>query len=151
MGRMHSNGKGISGSALPYNRKPHSWSKMTSTDVCEQVCKLAKRGFTPSQIGAQLRDSQGVAQVKNITGSKILRILKVNGIAPKIPEDLFNLIKKAVTINKHLQRNRNDLDGKFHLRLVESRIHRLSRPYRKNGSLPPTWKYESATASTLVA
>ncbi|EGC37982.1 40S ribosomal protein S13 [Dictyostelium purpureum] len=151
MGRMHSNGKGISGSALPYNRKPHSWTKPTSTEVCETVCKLAKRGYTPSRIGATLRDSHGIAQVKNVTGSKILRILKVNGLAPTIPEDLYHLIKKAVTINKHLQRARKDYDGKFHLRLVESRIHRLSRPYRKNGTLPPNWKYESATASTLVA
>ncbi|GAM22570.1 hypothetical protein SAMD00019534_057450 [Acytostelium subglobosum LB1] len=88
---------------------------------------------------------------KNITGSKILRILKVNRLAPSIPEDLFHLIKKAVTINKHLQRARKDYDGKFNLRLVESRIHRLCRPYRKSGVLPPNWKYESATASTLVA
>eukprot|EP01132_Coremiostelium_polycephalum_P009883 gene9883-12125_t len=151
MGRMHSNGKGISGSALPYNRKPHSWFKSTATEVCEHICRLAKRGSTPSQIGSILRDSHGIAQVKNITGSKILRILKVNGLAPAIPEDLYHLIKKAVTINKHLQRARKDYDGKFHLRLVESRIHRLTRPYKKNGTLPANWKYDSATASTLVA
>ncbi|EFA81083.1 40S ribosomal protein S13 [Heterostelium album PN500] len=151
MGRMHSNGKGISSSALPYNRKPHSWTKHSAAEVCQQIILLAKRGYTPSQIGVLLRDSHGIAQVKNITGSKILRILKVNGLAPAIPEDLFHLIKKAVTINKHLQRAHKDYDGKFNLRLVESRIHRLSRPYRKSGVLPPNWKYEAATASTLVA
>jgi small subunit ribosomal protein S13e len=39
---------------------------------------LAARGLY-LQIGVILRDSNGVAQVKSITGSKILRILKVNG------------------------------------------------------------------------
>jgi len=35
--------------------------------------------------------------------------------------------------------------------LVESRIHRLARYYKSVGVLPPTWKFESATANTLVA
>jgi len=62
------------------------------------------------------------------------------------------LIKKAVAVRKHLERgNRKDKDGKFRLILIESRIHRLSRYYKTVGALPPTWRYESATASTLVA
>ena len=32
--------------------------------------------MTPSQIGIVLRDSYGVAQVKAVTGNKIVRILK---------------------------------------------------------------------------
>ena len=119
--------------------------------MLEQVTKLAKKGLTPSQIGVILRDSSGIAQVKSITGSKILRLLKKNGLAPEIPEDLYMLIKKAVTIRKHLERNRQDKDGKFRLILVESRIHRLSRYYRRVRTLPPNWKYESSTASALVA
>lgn len=43
------------------------------------VCKLAKKGLTPSQIGVILRDSHGIAQVKSVTGTKILRVLKRNG------------------------------------------------------------------------
>lgn len=58
---------------------------------------------------------------------------------------------QAVAVRKHLERNRNDKDSKFRLILIESRIHRLSRYYRSVGVLPPTWRYESATASTLVA
>ena len=30
--------------------------------------------------------------------------------------------------------------GKFHLILVESRIHRLARYYKKSKKLPPNWK-----------
>ncbi|CAH1786737.1 unnamed protein product [Owenia fusiformis] len=151
MGRMHAPGKGISQSALPYRRSVPTWLKLTSEDVKEQIYKLSKKGLTPSQIGVILRDSHGVAQVRFVTGNKILRILKAKGMAPEIPEDLYHLIKKAVAMRKHLERNRKDRDSKFRLILVESRIHRLARYYKKKRVLPPTWKYESSTASALVA
>lgn len=48
--------------------------------VDETICKFAKKGLTPSQIGVILRDSHGIAQVKSVTGSKILRILKAHGM-----------------------------------------------------------------------
>jgi small subunit ribosomal protein S13e len=89
--------------------------------------------------------------VKSVTGNKILRILKKNSLAPEIPEDLYMLIKKAVAVRKHLDRNKKDKDSKFRLILIESRIHRLSRYYRLAKKLAPNWKYESATASTMVA
>ena len=91
------------------------------------------------------------SQVRSVTSSKILRILKTNGLAPELPEDLYHIIKKAVSVRKHLERNRSDKDAKFRLILFESRIHRLARYYKGVKKLPPTWKYESATASTLVA
>jgi small subunit ribosomal protein S13e len=58
---------------------------------------------------------------------------------------------QAVAVRKHLERNRKDKDSKFRLILIESRIHRLSRYYKTVGVLQPNWKYESATASTMVA
>ncbi|CAD0098519.1 unnamed protein product [Aureobasidium mustum] len=99
MGRLHSKGKGISSSAIPYSRAPPAWLKTTPEQVVDQICKLARKGATPSQIGVVLRDSHGVAQVKVVTGTfrlshlelaqakrlthdtgnKILRILKSNG------------------------------------------------------------------------
>jgi small subunit ribosomal protein S13e len=66
-------------SALPYIRAPPSWLKTTPDDVEEHICKLARKGLTPSQIGVTLRDSHGIPQVRFVTGSKILRILKKNG------------------------------------------------------------------------
>ncbi|KAG2581218.1 hypothetical protein PVAP13_6KG013200 [Panicum virgatum] len=120
MGRMHSRGKGISSSALPYKRTPPTWLKIAANDVEEMITKAAKKGQMPSQIGVLLRDQHGIPLVKSVTGSKILRILK-------------------------------DKDSKFRLILVESRIHRLARYYKRTKKLPPTWKYESTTASTLVA
>mmetsp|Transcript_10069 Transcript_10069/g.19021 ORF Transcript_10069/g.19021 Transcript_10069/m.19021 type:complete len:152 (-) Transcript_10069:111-566(-) len=151
MGRMHSNGKGISASCVPYRRTAPTWLKTTSRDCIEQICKMAKKGITPAQIGVTLRDSHGIGSVKALTGRKILRVLKHNGLAPEIPEDLYHMIKKAVSMRKHLERSRKDKAGKFRLVLVESRIHRLARYYKRVKQLPPTWKYESSTASALVA
>jgi small subunit ribosomal protein S13e len=151
MGRLHSKGKGIASSAMPYKRTAPQWQKSAPEEVEEQIVKLAKKGLRPSAIGVQLRDSLGVPMVCAVTGSKILRILKKNGMAPEIPEDLYFLIKKAVSVRKHLERNRKDKDSKFRLILIESRIHRLARYYRLSRKLPPNFKYESATASTLVA
>ncbi|VDD87991.1 unnamed protein product [Enterobius vermicularis] len=151
MGRMHNPGKGISQSALPYRRSVPTWLKLSSEDVIEQIVRLAKKGLRPSQIGVILRDSHGVAQVRRVTGNKIVRILKSKGMAPEIPEDLYHLIKKAVSIRKHLERNRKDKDSKYRLILVESRIHRLARYYKTTRQLPATWKYESSTASAMVS
>jgi len=80
MGRLHSKGKGISASAIPYSRQVPTWFKSTPDTVVDNICKLARKGATPSQIGVVLRDSHGVAQVKVVTGNKILRILKGNGM-----------------------------------------------------------------------
>ena len=98
--------------------------------VDEIITKMSRKGMTPSMIGVVLRDSHGVPQVGSVTGSKVLRILKKNGLAPEIPEDLYYMIKKAVVMRKHLEVNRKDKDGKFRLILVESRIHRLARYYK---------------------
>jgi len=100
------------------------------TQATELICKLSKKGTTPSQIGVILRDLHGVGQVSTVTGTKILRILRKQGLAPEIPEDLYFLIKKAVSMRKHLDRFRKDRDAKFRLILVESRIHRLARYYK---------------------
>ncbi|CAD6258700.1 unnamed protein product [Miscanthus lutarioriparius] len=138
MGRMHSRGKGISSSALPYKRTPPTWLKIATTEVEEMITKSAKKDQMSSQIGVLLHDRHGIPLVKSVTGSKILRILKAHGLAPEIPEDLYFLIKKAVAIRKHLERNRKDKDSKFRLILVESRINRLARYYKRTKKLPPT-------------
>ena len=147
----HLHRKGISSSTLPYRRSVPAWLKLTPDDIVEQIVKLAKKGKRPSEIGVILRDWNGVGQVRWVTGNKILRIMKSKGFIPAIPEDLYHLIKKAVAIRKHLERNRKDRDSKFRLILVESRIHRLARYYKTKRVLPPVWKYESSNAYALIA
>ncbi|KAH0826751.1 40S ribosomal protein S13 [Lanmaoa asiatica] len=135
MGRMHAPGKGISSSALPYRRTPPSWLKTTPDEVVEHIIKLARKGLTPSQIGVTLRDSHGIPQASH----------------PPIPEDLYHLIKKAISVRKHLEVNRKDKDSKFRLILIESRIHRLARYYKTKQVIQPNFKYDANTASTLIA
>ena len=151
MGRMYSKGKGISKRSLPYRKAPPSWVQISASDLTQQIIKMAKRGQSPSQIGVVLRDQYGIPQVKGVTGSKILRVLKVNGVAPQLPEDMYHLIKKAVNIRKHIEKFRADKDGKFRLICTESRIHRLARYYRGSKALPPTFRYNSKKADTLIA
>lgn len=134
----------------PLQKSPPSWVQISTGDLVEQIIKLAKKGTSPSAIGVTLRDSYGIPQVKGVTGSKILRILKKSGLAPQVPEDLYHLIKKAIAIRKHLEKFRKDKDAKFRLIQTESRIHRLARYYRNVKSLPATWRYNSKKADTLI-
>ena len=149
MGRM--SGHGISASALPYSRRVPKHNVLTPSDVIDLIVRFAKKGFTESQIGVILRDQYGIPQVRFLTGKKIHRILKKKGVAPKIPEDLYHLIKKAVAMRKHLEKNKKDLDAKFRLNLKESRIHRITRYYRKTGKVAANFKYVANKASALVS
>ena len=54
-------------------------------------------------------------------------------------------------MRKHLDKFRQDKDAKFRLILIESRIHRLARYYKEVKAVAPNFKYEAATASTLVS
>ena len=149
MGRML--GTGISASALPYVRRVPKHNKLKASDIIELIVKYAKKGMTESQIGVILRDQYGIPQVRFLTGKKIHRILKKKGCAPKLPEDLYHLIKKAVAMRKHLEKNRNDMDCKFRLTIKESRIHRISRYYLRTGKVAPGFKYVSNKASALIS
>merc|ERR1712233_82502 len=94
-----------------------SWDACTAT---ERVVRLARKGNTPSTIGAILRDGEGIPDVRAVTAKKITRILKAKGLSPALPEDLYYLIKKAVGMRKHLEKNNKDRDQKFRLVLTES-------------------------------
>merc|ERR1711865_1233320 len=72
------------------------------------------------------------------------------GTCPIPPEDLYCLIKKAVSVRKHLEKNRKDKDSKFRLILIESRIHRLARYYKLSKRIAGNWRYEPANAAALL-
>ena len=127
MGRMYGQGKGISKSSMPYKKVPPRWLNIQVSEVTERIEQLAKKGYKPSQIGVILRDNYAVPQSRLLTGAKILRILKKKGLAPEIPEDLYHLMKRAVAMRKHIEKNHRDKDSKYRLILVESKIHRLVR------------------------
>ena len=148
---MYGGGKGISKSSMPYKKAPPRWLTIDSAEVAKHIENLAKKGFKPSQIGVILRDNYAIPQSRLITGAKILRILKKKGIAPEIPEDLYYLMKRAVTMRKHIEKNKRDKDSKYRLILVKSKIHRIIRYYKLTKQLPANWKYDYQTALALVS
>ena len=151
MGRMYGTGKGISKSSMPYKKVPPRWLNIDSSEVVKQIEALAKKGYKPSQSGVILRDNFAIPQSRLLTGAKILRVLKKKGIAPEIPEDLYHLMRKAVSMRKHIEKNHRDKDSKYRLILIESKIHRLVRYFKLTKQLPANWKYDYQTALALVS
>ena len=80
----------------------------------------------------------------------LLSFLKKEGVAPEYPEDLMQLITKAVRMQKHLKGTNKDVHNQVKLVHVESKINRLVRYYKKRGVLPGNWKYSSENAALLV-
>ena len=132
--------KGKSHSTRPVSKRPPSWCSYTPEEVDALVVKLAEEGHPPSMIGIILRDQYGVPLVKPITGKSITRILKEKGLLKPIPEDLENLLKKASRLRAHLEKHRKDYHNKRALQLIESRIHRLEKYYKRKGVIPADMK-----------
>jgi len=139
--------KGKSHSTRPVSKRPPSWCKYQPEEVEALVIKLAREGHPPSRIGTILRDQYAIPLVKPLTGKTITQILKEAGLAPSIPEDLGNLLRKAARLSAHLEKHKKDLHNKRALQLVEAKIHKLARYYKREGLLPPNWKYEPKIAS----
>lgn len=152
MARMYSRKKGKSGSKKPV-KKLAPWVKYKPQEIEEIVIKLAKKGYSTSMIGTILRDQYGIPSTrlkKGGAGKKISQILKEKNLYPEIPEDLFNLIKKAVNLRKHLEKHRKDYTSKRGLEITESKIRRLSKYYIRKKVLPQDWKYDPEKAKLLV-
>ena len=151
MARMHSRKKGMSGSTRPARLERPVWIELSPVEVESEVVKLARKGHSKSLIGTKMRDSRGVPLVKVVTGKKISQILEDNDIKSPLPEDLSNLVKKALSIRKHLESNHKDLEAKKGLNRTESKIYRLVKYYRKKKVLAPDFKYDPEKIRTLVA
>ncbi|MGQ4910567.1 MAG: 30S ribosomal protein S15 [Candidatus Thorarchaeota archaeon] len=152
MARMHTRRKGQSGSKRPSTLQVPEWidEEKNAQWVEEMVIELAKAGNTPSMIGMILRDQYGIPLVRVITGKRIMDILKENNLERRVPEDLRNMIAKAQVIRRHLEENKKDYVSKRGLQLIESKIHRLSKYYRKKRVLPSDWKYSPDKAAVLL-
>jgi len=126
------------------------WVEYSNEEIEELILKLTKEGNSTSKIGIILRDQYGIPDVKVVTGSKITHILEKHGQKPDYPEDLMNLIKKAVNIRDHLKENPKDLHTKRGLQIIESQIRRLGRYYVREGVMPEGWRYDPNKAALLV-
>jgi small subunit ribosomal protein S15 len=139
--------KGKSHSIRPVSRRPPSWCKYQPEEVESFVIKLAKEGHSLSSIGTILRDQYAIPLVKPITGKSVSDILKSANLAPAMPEDLANLMKKAQGLAVHMEKNKKDLHNKRNMQVIEAQIHKLSRYYKREGKLAKNFKYAAKIAS----
>jgi len=146
---MHARKRGKSGSKKP-SRKRIDWVGYGPKEIEELIVKLSKEGKTPSEIGMILRDTYGIPSVKDVTGKKIGYFLKKNNLAYEIPEDLQNLIKKAVNLRKHLETHKKDIHNRRGLVLIESKIRRLVKYYKNTKRLPQDWRYEPENVRLMI-
>ena len=150
MARMHSRRRGKSKSTRPPRAKAPDWCSKSSEEIEDLIISLAREGLGASMIGIRLRDQYGIPLVKLITNKSITQILEERNLKPNLPEDLLNMIKRAVQLRRHMEENRKDLSSKRGLQLLESKIYRLSKYYRNTKVLPKTWKYDWRNAAILI-
>jgi len=149
MARMHARRKGKSGSTHPMRKEAPKWSSLNPRETESRILDLARNEKSTSEIGNILRDQYAVPDIKLATGNKVSKILEKNDMKTEIPEDLRNLIRRALKISKHLEINRKDLKNRRNLKLTESKIWRLTKYYHKKKRLPEGWKYKLEQAKLM--
>ncbi len=142
MAKMHSRGRGNSGSKKLLQATKPTWIRYKPKEIELLVGKLAKEGKTSSEIGLILRDSYGVPSIKLIVGKRLQEVLGEKKLSPKLPEDIMALMKRSVLIRKHLENFRQDMTAVRGLQLTVSKIKRLAKYYKRINKLAPDWKYD---------
>ncbi|RXE57067.1 30S ribosomal protein S15 [Methanoculleus taiwanensis] len=151
MARMYARRRGTSGSVSPFRTDAPEWSNTDVQEIEKIVVDLRKNGMSSAEIGLTLRDKYGVPDVKLATGKRVSAIIREQGLESDIPEDLRNLMVKALGMRKHLSENKKDLHNKRQLQLTESKVRRLVRYYVGSGKLPKGWVYKPETAEILLS
>lgn len=145
MARTHAHTHGKSHTNRPTSKNAPTWT-IANQEIISKIVDFGKDGLTASEIGLRLRDEFAVPLVKPILGKTITQILEENNITKTMPEDLERLVRKALGLQKHLNNHNSDKRNVRSLELIESKIHRLSRYYKKNSKIPQNWKYKSVIA-----
>ncbi|MHC1626991.1 MAG: 30S ribosomal protein S15 [Methanoculleaceae archaeon] len=151
MARIYARRRGRSQSVRPYRIEPPAWSNTDAEEIVKIILDLRRQGRSASEIGLELRDRHGVPSVRLATGKRITQILREHGLEGDFPEDLRNLIEKALRMRKHLEKNKKDVHNRRQLQLTESKIRRLVRYYVRTGRLPEGWSYKPETAEILLS
>ncbi len=150
MARVHTRGKGKSSSKRPLTKKNPEWVPISGKEVEDLVVKYHRDGVQAAQIGLKLRDLHAVPSVRLATGKRLEELLAANKLTPEVPDDLMSLLRKAVSLDRHIQRNDKDLHNKHSLQNVEAKIRRLATYYQREGRLPASWRYSLSSAKLIV-
>ena len=150
MARMHSKGKVTIVTSKPNIDTAPSWSESDKGTVEELIIKYANEGHSSAKIGTLLRDMHAVPDVRLVMGERISQTLSRNDLESKYPEDMMNLMRKALSLIDHLSNNKKDLHNRRQLELCESRLRRLARYYVGTGRIPSTWAYKRDQLRLMV-
>ena len=150
MGRIHARKRGKSSSTKPHKKAKPTWVKMSSSDIEKAITSLAKEGHGSAKIGLILRDQYGIPDVKKITKKNITDIMKGNNVYPELPEDLLDLMRRAIIVRKHMETNRKDLHSRRGLSLIEAKIGRLVRYYKRKKVIAKDWRYDPEKAKIII-
>jgi small subunit ribosomal protein S15 len=131
--------------------KAPEWSDVSKEELEKTIMKLHDTGMSPSRIGLTLRDQYGVPNVKLVIGNSITGFLRDNNALAEIPEDLTNLMRKALHVRKHIKANKKDVHNKRALQLTENKIRRMVKYYHDSGRMAPDWTYSPETAEILIS
>ena len=151
MARMYSSNKGKSGSSKPFVTTAPEWSNSDAKEVTSLILELGNAGKTSAEIGTILRDQHAIPDVRLVLdGKRISAVLIENGIGGAYPEDMMNLMRKAVSLINHLSSNRKDHHNNRALHLTEAKIRRMARYYQSEGRLDSDWKYKRDQLRLMV-
>jgi small subunit ribosomal protein S15 len=146
MGRLHTHNHGKSHSTRPIDLQKPSWVTQSPKEIEELIIKYGKEELSSSLIGMKLRDQHAIPLVKPILKKGITKVLEENDLKQDHPEDLNNILNKAIGLQKHLKSNKSDNRNVRSLELIEAKVHRLSVYYKRIGRIPKNWKYKSVVA-----
>ena len=146
MARIHSHRHGKSHQTRPTSKSPPAWVATTPEEAKSAILKLAKEGMSPSKIGMALRDDYGVPLVAPLLGKSVSEVLLEGKASPKTPQDLQDLIDRALRVQRHLETHKADKKNVHSLELVEAKIYRLAKYYKAKGVLPQDFKYTAVVA-----
>lgn len=148
MAKMHSRKHGKSGSKKPVKRIRQEWLAYDKEEAEKLIAKMAREGKSSSAIGIILRDQYGIPDVR-VFGLRIAKVMEKTA-KRSVPEDIYNLMRQAVDLHRHLSRHKGDAKATHGVELVESKIRRLGKYYARTGRLPEGWKYTIEQARLLV-
>ncbi|KZV63939.1 hypothetical protein PENSPDRAFT_691217 [Peniophora sp. CONT] len=95
---------------------------LVAQDVVDQFAELDRARRTSSQVAATLMTPAGLIR------------------SASSPKNLWNLVKKAIFIRKHLDTVLKDKDCKVRLVLVNERVHRPLRYFNAKQPISPSFE-----------
>ncbi len=152
MARMHTGKHGKAKSRKPeveIGKAPED-AKLSKAEIEKIIEDYSKQGMGPEIIGQYLKDKHGVPYIRQIMGKRLVQIMDERKLSRALPADMLNLMKKAVGMRKHLSSNKQDLHNRLRLVRTESKIWRLSKYYKREGTLPKDWKYDPEQAALII-